>query len=290
MVKHTLGKTLGLLLVASLLLLGCSMVFAKGEPIKTPYHTAPVSHRSPEQATLDDKEGTSLGFTIPLAEQTATFSSAVQPLEKGFSQRISLASSKAPTEFSFSVTLPPGAYLDYVRHYYTGEALDGSVGIFHQLARPLASLESPLAQDAAGNMVSCQFRLQDNQITLAVHHDRPYFVYPITVQYNVLRIANNINVNDFATYFLSGSWITRNGVTSLSLKPKMVTLPTPLLNNAWHTVVSRFGNNAQWANAQSLYDQYRCHQSFAKDKEAWNLEPSRPVVNGVQMIISGCNH
>jgi hypothetical protein len=55
---------------------------------------------------------------------------------------------------------------------------------------------------------------------------------------------------------------------------------------------------AQWAevlrlaaNADTpgMREQFDCHQSFAKTKVSWNLEPWRPVVDPAEMVLSKCN-
>ena len=43
------------------------------------------------------------------------------------------------------------------------------------------------------------------------------------------------------------------------------------------------------ADTPSMREQFDCHQSFAKTKESWNLEPWRPVVGTAEMLATACN-
>lgn len=58
---------------------------------------------------------------------------------------------------------------------------------------------------------------------------------------------------------------------------------------AWREVLAR----APEADTPTMRDQFLCHWSYAEltrpGKASWNLEPWRPVVDGVTMLESGCN-
>lgn len=58
---------------------------------------------------------------------------------------------------------------------------------------------------------------------------------------------------------------------------------------AWREVLARTPD----ADTPSMRDQFLCHWSYAEfarpGKASWNLEPWRPVVDGVTMLESGCN-
>lgn len=58
---------------------------------------------------------------------------------------------------------------------------------------------------------------------------------------------------------------------------------------AWREVLAA----APEADTASMRDQFRCHWNYAEfarpGKASWNLEPWRPVVDGVTMLESGCN-
>ncbi|ADG99185.1 Protein of unknown function DUF2599 [Segniliparus rotundus DSM 44985] len=61
--------------------------------------------------------------------------------------------------------------------------------------------------------------------------------------------------------------------------------PAELQGAEWDEVLSL----APEADSPGMREQFDCHQSFAKSKESWNLEPWRPAVGGVEMLASGCN-
>jgi len=58
---------------------------------------------------------------------------------------------------------------------------------------------------------------------------------------------------------------------------------------AWREVLA----HAPEADTAGMRDQFLCHWSYAElarpGKTSWNLEPWRPVVDGVTMLESGCN-
>jgi hypothetical protein len=58
---------------------------------------------------------------------------------------------------------------------------------------------------------------------------------------------------------------------------------------AWREVLAA----APEADAPGMKDQFLCHWNYAEfarpGKTSWNLEPWRPVVDGVTMLESGCN-
>lgn len=100
----------------------------------------------------------------------------------------------------------------------------------------------------------------------------------------------------FSTYFSSGSWITRDGVKSLSLKHKSYLTTSTDVGEAgvkkadsWNKVKSKFSSSSNWYNTGGLKDQYDCHFGFAKSKNPWNLEPSRPDVSYAVTVAKLCN-
>ncbi|BBX24170.1 hypothetical protein MTER_35810 [Mycolicibacter terrae] len=58
---------------------------------------------------------------------------------------------------------------------------------------------------------------------------------------------------------------------------------------AWREVLA----HAPGADTPGMRDQFLCHWNYAEfarpGKTSWNLEPWRPVVDGVTMLESGCN-
>jgi hypothetical protein len=61
--------------------------------------------------------------------------------------------------------------------------------------------------------------------------------------------------------------------------------PAELQRAEWDAVLAL----APDADSPGMREQFDCHQSFAKSKESWNLEPWRPAVGGAEMLASGCN-
>lgn len=113
--------------------------------------------------------------------------------------------------------------------------------------------------------------------------------YDYTVTYAP---AKRINTS-LGNYFSYAAWITRDGIVSLSLNPKSeVRTNSTTASNAWGTLADRnagFGATGNWKNETVLKWQYDCHFTFAKNKDYWNLEPSRTANSYAEVVLSGCN-
>ena len=68
--------------------------------------------------------------------------------------------------------------------------------------------------------------------------------------------------------------------------------------SAWARVRSLAAQDGLWtqvvdqapdADVPGMQDQLECHELGAPDKASWNLEPWRPVVDGIDMIAARCN-
>lgn len=88
-------------------------------------------------------------------------------------------------------------------------------------------------------------------------------------------------INARFTYFSSVSWITRNGVRSLSVNPyKPFSIDR---QNSWYELARYFQYHPLYTEISnptkftSLQNQYYCHVDFAKGfKTPWNIEPATP--------------
>ncbi len=95
------------------------------------------------------------------------------------------------------------------------------------------------------------------------------------------------NQKGFDDYFNSVSWITRDGVLSLSIDHK--TIQFSQLADSFKEIELRFSQDPEWRNRDSLYAQYYCHAQFASYKNPWNIEPHRTETNWLQLVLTGCN-
>lgn len=95
-------------------------------------------------------------------------------------------------------------------------------------------------------------------------------------------------------YFSSLSWITRDGVVSLSLNPydpytidKEAGWSEAARYFQYHPIYTAISNPSKF---MSMYNQYVCHVDFAKGiKTPWNIEPIKPDKGYWQFVASGCN-
>ncbi|MEB3032456.1 DUF2599 domain-containing protein [Mycolicibacter sp. MYC340] len=91
-------------------------------------------------------------------------------------------------------------------------------------------------------------------------------------------------------------WVDYGGRSSLRVYPTPAGRTAALRldggpegEQAWREVLAA----APEAGTPGMRDQFLCHWSYAEfarpGKTSWNLEPWRPVVDGVTMLESGCN-
>jgi hypothetical protein len=108
--------------------------------------------------------------------------------------------------------------------------------------------------------------------------------------------------HDDGTVRLSASsggelWLTDTAVTSLDWGdreggPSLAVTPT-----AWGRSKSQAAEEMVWAavaaqpdaDTRSMRDQLVCHRIGALDKATWNLEPWRPTVDSITLLVSRCN-
>lgn len=94
-------------------------------------------------------------------------------------------------------------------------------------------------------------------------------------------------------YFNYAAWITRDGITSLSLDPKS-SVRTNCSNKtqAWTILSSEtegFASSPYWENTKVMKWQFDCYYSFVSNKDYWNLEPHRSASSCLQVVIKQCN-
>ena len=113
---------------------------------------------------------------------------------------------------------------------------------------------------------------------------------------NLINIQVKTSATSFSTYFTKSEWIHRGGITSLSLSQKqdITNLKNSDLNSAikidaWDKIKSIHETDIKWSNSGGMQDQFDCHFDFTKNKNAWNLEPSRPDVDYFSTVVASCN-
>lgn len=93
--------------------------------------------------------------------------------------------------------------------------------------------------------------------------------------------AISTRVVTFSSFFKSGSWITRDGVISLSLMPRDGGIGNEGSDRTWGTVYARFSPSSNWKNTSVMRQQYNCHFWYGMIKTPWNLEPSKTSINPI---------
>lgn len=97
-------------------------------------------------------------------------------------------------------------------------------------------------------------------------------------------------------YFSRIAWVTRNGVVSLALTPKVDTVLYKSRN--WESIYALFSDDSQWANSgnpdvdEVMEKQFACHydgQSAIEPGDDWNLEPHRENYSYLTYLLNSCN-
>lgn len=113
--------------------------------------------------------------------------------------------------------------------------------------------------------------------------------YSYTIKY----LPTPKSISQIEEYFNYAAWITRDGITSLSLDPNSnVRTNSSVKDQAWGVLSSEtegFANSNYWQNTKVMKWQYDCHYTFASNKDYWNLEPHRTASSYLEVVFKKCN-
>lgn len=111
--------------------------------------------------------------------------------------------------------------------------------------------------------------------------------------YSVKYTPGPKDISPIEEYFNYAAWITRDGITSLSLDPKTsVRSNSTVRDQAWGVLSSeteKFVSSQYWQNTKVMKWQYDCHYTFASNKDYWNLEPHRTASSYLEVVLKKCN-
>lgn len=212
----------------------------------------------------------------------------------GTEQRVKIISNIASENIDYQFQLPEGAYVDYVRHLYTGEKLDGAIVVYDKNDNVIAVSNVPKAVDVNGVKVPANFIIEGNKLTLEVqHHNFDLLTYPIQVNYNIVPFGfGSTNIADYwynygkkstpmLNFYFSGyKWMDYMGIGYSA---------SYVMNTSWKAVKEYFSNDPDWYNEQGLYEQYMCHYNVYVIAGEWNIEPWHPAVGLKETIRKNCN-
>ncbi|TLG76761.1 DUF2599 domain-containing protein [Culicoidibacter larvae] len=107
----------------------------------------------------------------------------------------------------------------------------------------------------------------------------------------ILAAKNNLKATSSCDeYIASAEWLIRGREISLSLTPTACGITTTDYDAAFAEVIAKFGEDIRFYNEAALKDQYICHAVFAgAGKLPWNIEPFRPQVGQMEMVMAQCN-
>lgn len=110
--------------------------------------------------------------------------------------------------------------------------------------------------------------------------------------------AGIVDSYKYSDYFDSVSWITRDGVVSLSIHPDT---NSPLIttngnikmahaSHAFDLLKDKWSSSSKWKNTKAMSAQFHCHVLGAgKAKTPWNLEPHRTTTSLPETMANACN-
>ena len=194
-----------------------------------------------------------------------------------------------------SVDVSKGYSIDYVRHLYTNEPLDGSIVIYDTTGAPVVATTEPMIYDADGVRVPSEFVMIENGFLPQVAYDGE-IQYPLTVNYtlsNVSAVTRALTIESYWTEYYGH--MRDNGYCFTFAGRLFPASGSGLVeNSSWIAVKDYFQDHPEWTNEQGLYEQYMCHADteLFQDifgNETWDIEPWRPAVGSLLTMLSACN-
>lgn len=236
--------------------------------------------------------GSEADFNIVISQEVEA--SSISNLITGFMSKISESSASfEKNDFGIKGNITLGSrvenqnllikFTDVIDHQIQIQN-DNSLLLFNGDGELVAAVGTLDITDANGNPVDVQANLFDNMVQYDIKDTSA--AYPLS---GGIVIYSN---NSFSTWFSSGSWITRDGAISLSLKHTgwaSLGVSTGMITWSWNTVKAKFSSSSNWYNETGMHEQYLCHVNFAANKSEWNLEPWRPAVGYAKTIAASCN-
>lgn len=215
----------------------------------------------------------------------------VKKLDNGIEQTVTTKPNNEKVVYETPFDFKNGEHIELVKD--DEGKTDGSALVYDKDGESTAVIMPTLALSESGK------ELKNVDITTVIKNGD---TLQQTVDYNgtsqTVKLVTAAASKSFSDYFSSGSWITRDKVISLSLKPKAIlwsnhsqpNANAALNKDSWAKVKSKFSSSSKWKNEGSIKNQYDCHYYVAKGtKTPWNLEPSRPNVGYNKTVLAKCN-
>lgn len=248
-----------------------------------------------EEVKVTTEDGSKIGFGIPKLQsqyKSLSLASTENTLETNsiiINENTIEQTITIDTENSISIIEIP---LDFSHGEYIvlgkdeqGNA-DGAALIFNKENESIGIISSPIIENEE-NLNITEVNVNNGD----------------TLQFTVESLASEptdlimtMAATTYGSYFSKGEWITRDGDVSLSLTHKEYILSGTAndkiikLVDSWNKVVDRHSVNSNWSNASGLHDQYSCHyNTIGRNKNPWNIEPSRPDKSYAATVYEGCN-
>lgn len=164
---------------------------------------------------------------------------------------------------------------------------DGAAIIYNENNESVALFSSPVSKDKKLKVTSAKVT-EDTTIELELDTNGQL------VESSDLLVT--LAATSFYSYFSSGSWITRDGVRSLSLYHKDYLFSGTTndrafkLGDSWNKITAKYSSSSYWYNTSGLNDQYNCHYgTIGQAKNPWNIEPARDDVSYATTLLYACN-
>ncbi|WHY15765.1 DUF2599 domain-containing protein [Peribacillus frigoritolerans] len=214
-----------------------------------------------------------------------TLDSKIKKVDDGIEQTIIIEPSSSNSTIEIPFEFQNGEYIKLAEDKHGNKS--GAGNIFNKENESIALLSTPLVDGEKNGKIAADIK-NGNILELSLESEQISQPTTMTV---------TATATSYSTYFNSGSWITRDGMVSLSMNHK------PYLTGAagdfesitrkldsWDKLYAKHSGSSKWKNTGGMKDQYNCHfDTIGSYKNPWNLEPSRPDVSYAATIAAACN-
>jgi hypothetical protein len=224
------------------------------------------------------QEGEIIAKGVVAYASESDFSNTVQANNDGSVRMTTIIDNPdAPTEYEYKVDLPAGGKIELQS--------DGSAVLYDNSNTAISIISKPWAKDANGKEVKTWFSTDGLTLIQHVEHNVPGIVYPV--------VADPWWLFPCKQYISSSNWSWRGGHYTFNINP-----PACARSNARGfvkeavnelLVKSNMWGWTNWAQRETVIDQYICHIHFVPHDSQWNLEITRPYVGYRSTVLQGCN-
>ena len=224
------------------------------------------------------QEGEIIAKGVVAYTSESDFSNTVQANNDGSVRMTTIIDNpNAPTEYEYKVELEEGGKIELQS--------DGSAIVYNNKQEPISIIAKPWAKDAEGKEVKTWFSTDGLTLIQHVEHNVPGIVYPV--------VADPWWLWPCRQYISSSNWSWRGGHYTFNINPTACARSNArgFVKEAVNELLakSNMWGWTNWAQRETVIDQYICHIHFAPHDSQWNLEITRPYVGYRSTVLQKCN-